>query len=79
MTTDTCTRALEDGSLCGGMLSPWMRGRHTGRYLRTCRRCYTTINTETAPPGYELPGPTVHRFAGELPQTWQERLEEGER
>jgi len=76
---DTCTRELEDGTLCGGRLAPAILGRHTGRWLRTCTRCVETITVEEPPEIRDSARPVIgFAVAHDLPLTWQQRHEERE-
>lgn len=74
---ERCPRTLDDGTLCGGLLPPPLRGSHTGRWFQTCPRCLTTSSTDAPPPDRDR-GPVGFRYPGDLPLTWQQRLDETE-
>ena len=75
MMAGTCTVMLDDGTDCRGKLSPWTKGRLSGRWFRTCARCFTTQSQAATPEGYDERGPIAWQLPHDLPLTWQERLE----
>ena len=72
---DYCGRELDDGTHCGGRLARAIRGRRTGRWFRTCTRCFTTITLDGPPP--EISDAPINwrpRVEG-LAMTWQAKHE----
>lgn len=71
---DLCNAPHPSTGICGGRMSPPIRGTRTGLWLRTCRDCMQTTGTTEAPANTKDRVPIGFARTGEIPFTTMETI-----